>query len=115
MLLLLYFMALRKVLPGHTHSTRRSIYKKTPVQGRHRGVGSAAGVGGISGTKTDTEHSHEGSFKYIEERKRIQGSKEKLFSSLEQIRKGVVRHAVLAAVAERAPFGSLPACRRSAC
>lgn len=44
------------------------------MQGRHRGVGSAAGVGGISGTKTDTEHSHEGSFKYIEERKRFQDS-----------------------------------------
>ncbi len=45
------------------------------MQGRHRGVGLAAGVGGISGTKTDTEHSHEGTYKYIEGGQRIQGSR----------------------------------------
>ena len=36
------------------------------------GVGLAAGVGGISGTKTDTEQSHEGNCNYIKDRQRIQ-------------------------------------------
>jgi len=46
----------------------------------------AAGVGGKGGTKTDTEHSHEGNHDYTEGEQRMQGAKLEIMQYVQALR-----------------------------